>query len=354
MNVALLILSALLIISIQAMVYRKWGLKGVDYSRFFLHDSVFEGTDVQLIEVVTNNKLLPLPWLRLESRVDPGLKFQRQSNMDIKHQEFHKSFFSIMPFTKITRRHTVNCSRRGYYEINSAVLSCNDIFNMTQLYEELPLSANITVYPRIFPLHELGLASQSWNGDVVVRRWIVDDPFMVSGVREYRYGDPMNRINCSSTARTGKLQVYNTDYTANIKLMILLNMETLDKSWNYSTSNELIEKGISYCASLADYSISKGIETGFGCNGCLKGSPGEPVFIPSRCSIEQMRYLLDVMARIVLKIPIQFHSFLDDIINTEVRNTDFLILTAYEDEHIKDRVNEIRKLGNSVELLYLK
>lgn len=353
MNIPLLILSALLIITIQSIIYKKWGLKSIEYTRYFLEDSVFEGDDVQLVEVVTNNKLLPVPWLRLDSRVDPSLRFQKQSNLDVKHHEFHKSFFSMMPFTKITRRHTVNCSKRGYYEIDSARLTCNDLINVIQLYGDVPLSSSITVYPKIFLIHELGLSSLNWNGDVVVRRWIVDDPFMISGVRDYRYGDPMNRINWSSTARTGKLQVYNADYTSNIKLMILLNMETLDKTWNYSTGNELIEKGISYCASLANYSISQGMETGFACNGSLVDLPKEDVIVPPGCGIGQMKCLLDTMARLDLRNPLQFHYFLDNIIDMGVKDTDYLIITAFENEQINARIKEIRNLGNSVELFYI-
>jgi hypothetical protein len=353
MNIPLLILGTVLIISIQGMIYKQWGLRKVEYSRFFVENSVFEGDNVQLVEVISNSKFLPVPWLRLESRINPGLKFQKQSNLDIKHHEFHKSFFSLMPYTKITRRHTVNCSKRGYYLINSAALSCNDLFNMVQLSKELTLSANITVYPKIHPIHELNMASYNWNGDVVVRRWIIDDPFMVSGVREYRYGDPMNRINWKSTARTGKLQVYNTDYTSNVKFMILLNIEVDEFAWNSYTDEELMEKWISHSASLANYSISGSIETGFGCNGCLDDLPQTPVLIPPGCSIEQMKNLLETLARMTLKRSVQFHTLLDEIVNTNVKNTDFLIISAFESHHMKTSIKKIRELGNSVEMLHI-
>ena len=35
----------------------------------------------------------------------------------------------------------------------------------------------------------------SFTGDVVVRRWIVEDPFMMRGVRAYTSSDPYNHIN---------------------------------------------------------------------------------------------------------------------------------------------------------------
>src|SRR5690625_3553444 len=82
---------------IQASVYRRWGLSKVEYTRRFNKKAVFEGDFVELVEEIENRKLLPLPWLRVESKIDPNLEFDRQSNLDIKHDQYHKSLFSLMP-----------------------------------------------------------------------------------------------------------------------------------------------------------------------------------------------------------------------------------------------------------------
>ncbi|MDP4181364.1 MAG: DUF58 domain-containing protein [Bacillota bacterium] len=353
MNVALLIISTILIVYIQSRIYRRWGLKSVEYSRSFDASHVFEGEDAHMIEIVSNQKLLPVLWLQLESEIDSNLKFQRQNNLDIKHKQFHKSFFTLMPYTKITRRHSLNCAKRGHYELKSAVLSCNDAFNIIQTYRELSLSANITVYPKVLPIDKLQLPNSSWLGDIVVKRWIVDDPFMISGIRDYQYGDSMNRINWKSTARAGSLKVYNSDYTSNTKIVILLNIQADENSWDSSTDNELMEKAISICASIANYTLSKSIETGFGCNSHNSHSSSDPVYIPAHFGNEHIYCILESMAVMQLKRSVLFHIFLENLLDKDIKNTDFLIVTAFIDEHIEKSIQRMKDQGNKVEVLNL-
>lgn len=354
MTILFLITAAALVIFIQGRIYNRWGLKNVDYSRFFSTPCVFEGDKVQLIEVISNRKPIPELWLRLESYIDSRLKFKNQYNLDIKHEVYHKSFFSLMPYTKITRRHEVNCTKRGYFNLETSVICCNDLFNTIQVRKELSLSAHITVYPKILPVNSLPFRNHSWQGDIVVRRWIMDDPFMICGVREYRYGDPLNRVNWNSTARTGQLQVYNTDHTTNIKLMILLNVVSDQFEWDYSSDMELIEKGITYCASIAHYSISNSIETGFSSNGCRNSSESQSVYVPSRLNGSHIYELLDAMAKMVIKKSVSFHRFMDDVLNKCVNSTHFLIITPYINQQIENSMEKMKKKGNTVEVINLE
>jgi hypothetical protein len=45
-----------------------------------------------MIEIISNNKLIPVLWLQLESEIDSHLQFQKQANLDIKHQQFIGAF----------------------------------------------------------------------------------------------------------------------------------------------------------------------------------------------------------------------------------------------------------------------
>ena len=66
---------------------------------------------------------------------------------------------------------------------------------------------------------------------------------MVSGVREYTYSDPLNRINWKATARTGKFKVHNLDFTANPRLMIYLNVDISENMWDAVTEPRENRKG---------------------------------------------------------------------------------------------------------------
>src|SRR5690554_1411782 len=185
MKIQWLIFVSLVVVLIQAWISRKWALKGISYDRFFSRSRVFEGERIEMIERISNRKLLPVPWLRIESKISENLEFQRQFNLDIKHQQFHKSLFSLMPYTAINRRHLIKCRKRGCYRLNSAALTCGDLFGFRDVSRVYELDAELLVYPKLLSLNEIPFLSRSWMGDIVVKRWIVDDPFMYSGVREY-------------------------------------------------------------------------------------------------------------------------------------------------------------------------
>lgn len=64
------------------------------------------------------------------------------------------------------------------------------------------------IYPVLLNLDELPLPIHSWLGELPVKRWIVEDPFLTAGIREYSSGDSMGLVNWKATARTGVMQVH--------------------------------------------------------------------------------------------------------------------------------------------------
>ena len=77
MKIHWIIFVALVIISLQAWIARKWMLKGISYNRFFSVYRAFEGQEIEMVERISNKKLLPVPWLRIESKISENLEFQK-------------------------------------------------------------------------------------------------------------------------------------------------------------------------------------------------------------------------------------------------------------------------------------
>lgn len=342
---------AIIIVILQSWVYKRWGLRKIEYSRFFSVPAVFEGEEVEMVERIFNGKLLPIPWLRVESRIDAALRFGHRADLDVKHDEFHKSLFSLKPYMLISRRHRVKCTRRGCYDLETCALTSGDIFGLIERSVSVSAASRLLVYPRLLPLEEIPLPSHSWLGDVTVRRWIMEDPFLIAGVREYRSGDPLNRINWNATARAGKIQVHNREFSSDPRLMIYLNVETEDDLWDTVWDTEPVEKGISYAASLAQLAVDRGIPVGFGCNGQIKGEPDRPVRIPPQCSNEHLIGLFECMAKLVIKRTLTFYTFLEQEIERGLNNTDILIITPFFSERIQNQIDRLQALDNAVEVI---
>lgn len=353
----LLIVTAVVLL-IQGKAYQWFGLRGVSYRRHFDVSACFQGEEVQLVEVIASRNLMPLPWLRLESLMPSGLRFGSQSNLDISSGELlqnHRSLFSLMPFTQITRRHRVLCAKRGCYDLRTATMTVGDPFGLFVSYRTLQFDrqTRLLVYPERIPLGDIPLPSHSWQGDISVQRWIVDDPFRIAGVREYRYDDTMNMINWSATARAGALQVHRRDYTADHRIMIVLNFEITETMWGAVTIPERIEKGIAYAAAIAEACLARGIDTGFGCNGPVVDRPKQSVRIPPSGGDAHLTDLYETMATLLIECTERIADFIEHDLLQGTSSTDFIFITSFVSDRMERQLERLRQNGNAVQIVPL-
>ncbi|MNO26884.1 hypothetical protein D3C76_167450 [compost metagenome] len=346
------IVSVFLIAFLIAFVYERWALAGIEYDRYFSKRSLFEEETLEMVEVISNAKLLPLPWLRLESSMSRWVRFGKASNLNVYSGDIyqnHISLFFLRPYRQITRRHKVTCMRRGVYHLRTATLTTGDPLGLISKARQFDLDSELMVYPRILPLQELPLPNHSWLGNLIVRRWIVEDPFLTAGVREYLPGDGMRSINWKATARTNALQVHQRDYTADHRLLICLNIESSENMWKTVTDPERIEVGIRYASSVAGYALQNGIETGLLCNGQLTGKPHEPIVIEPSAVSDQLKWLLETLAQIELVRTVSMFRLLEKLAEEGTTNTDVLIISCHRGDSLFRSAQLLQRKGNGIE-----
>lgn len=355
MDALLLIAALALLLIAQSFLLRRFALCRLTYSRFFDRKAGFAGETAELTEVIENKKLLPLPWLRAESRMSSSLRFEggKQDDRAISADDAqHLSVFSLAPYQRVTRRHRVMLLRRGRYEIGSVALTAGDLFGLGSSTLQADTGAAISVYPRLLSEAELAeLPSSRWQGDLVVKRWIMPDPFLVSGIREWREGDPERDIHWGATARTGRLQVKSRDYTADPKLLVLLNVQKAELQWGDLMEYEqgAIERGISLAATLCLRALHAGIEAGFAANApaSMEANAKPVVLLPARHAGRE-EALLEMFARLRILRARNFPTFLSDL--GRLTGLDILILSAYDSALVQEGVRHLRAMGNSVAL----
>ncbi|MEK5396856.1 DUF58 domain-containing protein [Paenibacillus sp. FSL K6-2859] len=335
-----------------AVIYEWNGLKALSYTRYFSTKVAYEGDNLEMIEEIVNAKLLPLPWLRLESSIARGLAFGSQDNLGISTGEIyqnHISLFFLKSYRHIKRRHQVICERRGIYRLESVTMTTGDPFGLIRKNKTYPLQLELLVYPNLLNLDDLPLPIHSWLGELPVKRWIVEDPFLTAGIREYSSGDSMGLINWKATARTGTMQVHKKDYTADSRLVICLNIEDSDSMWRAVTDVERIEQGIRYAATIAEYAMRHGIETGFICNGRLdNGGERDPVEAESMAELED---LLELLAKLELDRTLPMSRLLAMQAESGISDTDFLIISCHRGAQLQEAADLLLVLGNGVEWL---
>jgi uncharacterized protein (DUF58 family) len=354
-----ILLTFALLMLLQAFFFRRVGLVGIRYDRRLNARCCHQDDEIEMVETIENRKWLPVPWLRVESQIPAALRFGTQANLDISSGSIyqnHKSLFSLMPYTRITRRHTVRCAKRGYYRAESVSMTAGDLFGIASSTRRLDLGFELIVYPKPLLPEEWDFPTHGWMGEAVVRRWIVDDPFLIAGTREYRYGDPLNGINWKASARTGKLQVHKRDYSADHRLMIVLNVEDHEGMWSVATDDALVDYGLSAAAGMVRYAVENGLEAGFAANAAEAGRAGEerPAYVEPDAGQPHLMAILESMARLKTERLLPLHELLQLIGERLVSRTDIAVLTSYENERIVEAARRLEQQGHAVRLLPLR
>lgn len=348
------VLDGVILFVILAWIYRRRALKHVTYERHFSHATAYEGDHIEMVEKIANRKLLPIPWLRLESFLSRDLVFGKQANLDIRSGEMfqnHLSLFTMRSYRQIVRRHDIQCRNRGLYRIESATMTAGDPLGLVRVTRQFPLSLELLVYPSTVDMREIPLPSHSLLGDLLVKRWIVEDPFLISGVREYRSGDSFRSVNWKATARTGTLQVHRRDFTADHRLMICLNVETSGSMWGVATDPERIELGIRYAATIAAHAVAGGIQTGLLSNGRVADAVQGPVYLPPLGGALQHEDILTKLAKLQLKSSANMAYLLNEELERAVTRTDYLIITCHREDKLHQAVDQLKQRGHGVEWL---
>lgn len=337
-----------LAIVLQMMVFIRAGLKNVRIERAFTKKRLFEGERMQMVETIENRRMLPVPWLRIETRMPASLFFGETDNLEIEGTRYHRSIFFLSPWQRVRRTHEVLAAKRGYYSLQSASLTVGDLLNIKRETSSHAMRENVTVYPRLLSREEIALPASRWQGEAIIRRFIQPDPFLYNGIREYRPGDAIRDVHWRAYARTGSLQVKQHDYTAASKLMVLLNIAPQEQLWGEIGSQHLdqMEQAIRTAASIVHFALEDGFDVGFGSNADLIGFEGRPVFMAPSSGPQQRERIMEALARLRVKRALNFHAYLEQL--PPVSDMDIVILSAYRSELIDAQLERLRSNANTV------
>ncbi len=249
----------LLLFTLLRWLYDRFWERGLSCRISFMGEYAVEDETSDLSEVIVNRKLLPLPVLEISFHMDRRLHFSSEENSSLSDQTYRRDVFTAGPRQKITRTLPFKCAGRGYFRINEAGLTAQDLFLTRKYVSHMPQNTEFYVLPRTVPAHQIQIPYARIMGEVLSRRRVCDDPFEFGGLREYSRGDPMKYINWKATARAGRLLINIHESTLSQRVIIAVDMER--------GSDFLNEYAVRICCTLSERLLSEGIELDLYSNG---------------------------------------------------------------------------------------
>jgi len=350
MRILIVLIIVLLFYILQSDIYSDNCFKKVKIDVKFIHNGIFEGEDTQLVEVISNKKLMPLWWATAKFQVSRNLIFIEEINENKGNDNYRQDFFSIMPYERVTKTLDITGGKRGFYTIDQIDLHTRDLFGINKIIASYESKANIYVYPRLIIPQELNVKFKSLTGEVLTKRNIVEDPFQLRGIREYHPFDSIKAVNWTATAKTSQLKVNEYDFTASQEVIIFLNVE----KYNQWDSENVVEEGIRLAASIITKYLKQGMKVGLKVNGCDL-TTGEQINIPCIYGINQNLNFYESLARLdTTKVSAHLSTILK---NEQVRHNKvplWVVVSHYYGPDLQNQINVLRLQGFDVKWILPK
>jgi len=277
-------------------LWSRFSLVGVSCQRLVSECRVFPGEHIELKLRLVNRKLLPLPWIQVDDEIPVG--FAPDVPLTLSSRPgfgFLSKSAALLWYTGVNWKHRLYCYKRGYYPLGPITVSSGDIFGFYPRSITEPMIDHVIVYPRIFPIAQLGMPSLYPLGEATAERRIFEDPIRVIGVRDYSPYDSRRHIHWKASARHQNLQVKVFEPTTTLKLALFLAVDSFRH--DELNSEEDFELGISTAASVANYLMEQRSSVGLFVNSRLADS-GQPITILPGSSNSQLLDMLEALAKV--------------------------------------------------------
>lgn len=340
MTIILIFLIFLCVYEIEGYIYKRCCFERLTSDIRFKDSAIFQGEESEIIETISNKKILPIWWISFRFSTSRYLKFVEDDSEDNGNIRYRKNIYSIKPYEKLEKRFIFKGERRGYYEINEYSLKTSNFFVEYNFVENINKHIEMYIYPRLIPDLEFDLKLSNLMGEIEVERDVIEDPFRLRSVREYSTFDSIKKINWLATAKTGDLKVNEYEYTMGSEVVVFLNVERYN-SWD---SEDLVEEGINIANTLGVRCEEKGISLELISNCCEKGRE-ENIDIKSGNREEYYRTLATININ-------NYHDHLSKIIEDKIEENYirgmWIIISHYISEDLQKAIAAAKAEGIKV------
>ena len=281
-----------------ARLWARLSLEEVEYGRELAERRAFVGERVELRLRLANRKALPVPWLEVRQQLPEALAVEgaHTTPSGAAGVVMLERTTSLAGHERVEWSLTLLASKRGYYRIGPARLRSGDIFGIFDREVTVAGGEALVVYPRTYPLDDLGLGSTRPFGELRGGQRIFEDPVRVVGVRDYLPGDPLKRVDWKATARAGRLQSRLYEPSRTQSVVVALNISTMEHSWQ-GANPLLLERGVVVAASIASWAFEAGFALGLVANGSFPNAD-RPIRIGAGRRPDQLAHVLEALAMI--------------------------------------------------------
>ncbi len=293
-----------------------------------------------LTSTVENRKKMIVPFVRMREYLPACIEFpESKLTIDKTPNSVQLvSRFYLMPKQVYQRKLKVHLTKRGCHYFHNTTLCGGDILGIQETIEYYRNSQEVVVIPASVTSLNLEKALGDYLGETSVNRFILEDPVLSIGFREYTGREPMRAISWTQTARFGRVMVKNYDHTLDQSMTVLLNVKTPQYT---EESDALVEQCFSLVRAVCEQLEEQQVKYKFSTNASISGFAGSWADISEGLGPRHFQTVMEGLGRATTLATESFSNILDRAYRQAERGRSFIIVTPQEDE---DWLPELRKL----------
>ena len=226
----------------------------------------------------------------------------------------------------LERRMVFTMGKRGVFTVTGRELSRGDFLGLQVQSERIDTRRSVIVYPARLESSALTEALGSYCGELTAQRWLLRDPVLTLGVREYTGTEPMHTISWTQTARRGELTVREFDWTRSLNCCVLLNVDGLS-----AQDDALLDRCCGAARTVCEALLAAGVEAETFTNAAIAGFPNRPYRSVS-AGRDREEDLLDVLARVTSGHCSSAEALADACLEAQTDAAAYVLITPHADE----------------------
>ena len=324
---------------------KRHALKGISYEAKLSKKMVEIDEPTELISTITNESRRLVPFIRMIETLPKGITTLNR-NVFIRENTFEKDLLTynssiyMTPSSRLQRKLKLSFTRRGRYVFRGAELRGGDFLGFTDYSQKYPEEKEVIVYPRPIESAKLQHILGGFMGDISVRRFIMEDPILTVGTREYTGREPLKQISWKHTARTTEMMVKQFDYTTEMVVTVFLDVSAVKGK---TLTPDQFENCYSLTRTVCEYFDKQKIPFSFLTNTYLEGVETQPKYSLQNLGPSHLRTILEQLGRAGHGTREAYETVVDQLATHQDRNRSTIIITPQRDTFKSQFAQKIRQ-----------
>ena len=228
--IVFILFTSLILLGVVEYLSRRDDLRKLS-AEFSIDSTLTEpGEKTTLRFTVRNESRWPVLYAGLMILLDPEIRVSEEEDWMRRHTPRDGSAmriqyrFYLMPGQSYSDKMHISCGKRGAYQVGHYYLTRGDFLGLDPVTDTAYTGIRLICTAKHCSLPEIDTRG-GLLGDAPIRRFILEDPCILRGYREYTGQEPMKQISWMQTAKTGQLTVRQNDFIIDRNVAILVNME---------------------------------------------------------------------------------------------------------------------------------